>query len=54
MSNTLLLMYVFTGQASVPCRSNHKSSTQRLPNDGENAQADLRAAGVYPRRAQTQ
>lgn len=38
-------------QAPFPRRSNHESSTQRLPDVGEDAQADVRAAGVYPRRA---
>lgn len=38
------------GEAAFPCRSNHKSSTERLPNVGENAQTDLGAAGVYPWR----
>lgn len=41
-------------QASFSRRSNHKSSTQRLPNDGEDAQADVGAARVHPRRAAPQ
>lgn len=39
----------FPGEAAFPRRSNHKSSTERLPNVGENAQTDLGTARVHPR-----
>lgn len=38
------------GEAAFPRRSDHESSTERLPNVGENAQTDLGAARVHPRR----
>lgn len=44
------LFLPFPGEAAFPRRSNHKSSKERLPNVGENAQTDLGTARVYPRR----
>lgn len=42
------LICLVADQASFPRRSNHKSSTKRLPDDGEDAQVDVRAARVHP------
>lgn len=46
----IFINYPLPGEAAFPCRSDHESSTERLPNVGENAQTDLGAARVHPRR----
>lgn len=49
-----MLASSFAGEAALPSGPDHQPAAQRLPDDGEDAQAELGAAGVHPRRAAAQ
>lgn len=51
MNNPLVL---FSGEAALPSGPHHEPATQRLPDPHQDAQADLGAAGVYPRHPSPQ
>lgn len=45
----LLVFCIFLlGETSISCRSDHRSSKERFPDDDKDAQINLRAIGIYP------